>query len=90
VSNKRIAIIAVAILAVACICVVLALPEGTEREDQPTQEAARQSYDDCVRRCVQNARDANIERTDITDDDYQIIIAEHKNYICPGRCEEYK
>ena len=45
------------------------------------------SYTRCVTRCVQRARDSNVERGDITDAEYQRIIKEHKAYICPSRCE---
>jgi len=95
--NRKILIVGVAMLGLACLCLVFALAGGstdriTNREKptvQPTLEA-QESFDECVRRCVDAARDANIERDDITDEDYQIIIAEHKNYICPGKCEQLK
>lgn len=45
------------------------------------------SYSRCVNRCIQNARDTNVERSDITNVEYQRIIKEHKAYICPSRCE---
>lgn len=91
-SGKQKGIIAVlAILALGCFCVVLSLQPTIDLDrSQPTKAPATMTYDQCVQRCVNSARDANIERDDITDEDYQIIMAEHKNYICPGRCEKYK
>jgi len=45
------------------------------------------SYTRCVNHCIQKARDSNVERSDITDAEYQRIVKEHKAYICPSRCE---
>jgi len=96
--NKKAALLVIGlVVAGACLCVVLTLPKprnDVERK-QPTEEVAApeskgMAYDECVRACVNTAREANVERDDITDGDYQIIMAEHKNYICPGRCEQYK
>ena len=79
--NRKILIVAISILALAGLLVLLAALAACGGGDK---------YSACVQRCVNAARDANIERDDITDEDYKIIMAEHKNYICPGKCEDLK
>ena len=95
---KKVGLLIIGLLVVGiCLCAVLMLsnPRNDVERKQPTEEVAApestgMTYDECVTGCVNTAREANIDRNDITDADYQIIMAEHKNYICPGRCEKYK
>jgi len=79
--NKKIIIVAVAILGLIGLCLIFSLSGGGGQADK---------YDLCVRRCLDDAREANINRDDITDEDYQTIMAEHRAYICPGKCEDLK
>jgi len=75
---KKAALLVIGLVVVG-MCLVLVFAGGSSNE-----------YDSCISDCLDAVRGANIERDDITDADYQIIMAEHKNYICPGKCEQYK
>lgn len=95
--NRRTLTVAVSILGIIGLFAIFVVISGSnihvERQEKPTAEPTiedKGAYDECVRRCIDAARDANIERGDITDEDYLTIMAEHKNYICPGKCEALK
>ena len=75
---KKAGVVAVAGLLLVGLCLVLVFGGGGGGSSE---------YDACVSRCVSAARQANIDRDDITDEDFGIIMAEHRKYICPGKCE---
>jgi len=75
---KKVALL-LAGLVVVGICLVLVFAGGSGDE-----------YDTCVSDCVDTARDANIDRLDITSGEYQAIMAVFKKGICPDTCERYK
>ena len=78
--NKKAGIVIIIIVGIVACCLLLTL----------SGRGNQSPYDTCVKRCLDATREANIDRDDITDADYKIIMAEHENYICPGKCEQYK
>ena len=68
------------VLAVLLVFLCLSLVVGCESS----------TYDKCINKCLDRAREQNIDRDDITNAEYQRIMREHEIYICPGRCEPLK
>jgi len=80
--NRKILIVGLAILVVIAICLVFAL--------SPPGGGGQSDYDRCVDRCEDDAFEANVDRDDITNDEFHALMRAHRLAICPNECKHLK